>query len=75
MGLNNRYAPQAPGLHVFSLSLLVAATVWPVGLARLAGLSVILAQGALFLVLRRALAACRAHEAKLAALPPVPEAS
>ena len=44
-------------------------------LARLAGLSVILAQGALFLVLRTALAACRAHEAKLAALPPVPEAS
>ena len=62
-------------LHVFSLSLLVAATVWPEGLARLAGLSVILAQGALFLVLRTALAACRAHEAKLAALPPVPEAS
>ena len=54
---------------------MVAATVWPEGLARLAGLSVILAQGALFLVLRTALAACRVHEAKLAALPPAPEAS
>ena len=44
------------------------------GLARPAGVLIVLAQGALLLVLRHALATCREHEAKLAALPPAQEA-
>ena len=46
----------------------------PEALARPAGVLIVLAQGALLLVLRHALATCREHEAKLAALPPAQEA-
>ena len=55
-------------------SLLAAAVFWPEALARPAGVLIVLAQGALLLVLRHALATCREHEAKLAALPPAQEA-
>ena len=62
-------------LHVASLALLVAATVWPSALAQLAGLLIVVAQLALFQVLRTAFSCCRAHEAKLAALPAAQESA
>ena len=61
-------------LHLASVVLLAAAVFWPEALARPAGVLIVLAQGALLLVLRHALATCREHEAKLAALPPAQEA-
>ena len=61
-------------LHLASVVLLAAAVFWPEALARPAGVLIVLAQSPLLLVLRHALATCREHEAKLAALPPAQEA-
>ena len=53
-------------LHLASVAVLALAVLWPEFLARPAGVLIVLAQAALFRVLRAALAVCREHEAKLA---------